>query len=164
MAWPLYQLSSGALALPPAGSDSSDIDNALMALLGSDATLMGLMPNLVYWDEAPAGATKFVIVSLVDEEDVPQLGGRSFEDALYMVKAVGLSKPSAPLASTVMKAAAARIDVLLDHQTLTVAGYAPMVMRREGRIRQTEVDDLDSSIRWHHRGGQYRVVMSVGAT
>lgn len=142
--------------------DSSAIDSALIAKLGADATLLSYMPNGVYWDEAPPHAPpsapmlRFVIVSLVDEADVPKFGSRSHEDALYLVKAVGNSS-----ASPNMAAAAARIDILLDGQTLTVAGYTHMVMQRESRIRLTEVDDVDNSIRWQHRGGQYRVMQSL---
>lgn len=136
--------------------DSSDIDQAVIAKLGADATLLGYMTNGVYWDEAPPSSTKFVIVSLVDEADAQKQGSRSHEDALYMVKAVALSTANAN-----MKAAAARIDALLDGQTLTAAGYSHMVMQRESRIRITEVDDVDPSIRWFHRGGNYRVVQSL---
>lgn len=139
--------------------DSSDIDNALVSRLGADATLLGFVPNGVYWEEGPPGSTRFVVVSLVDEEDVPRFGGRAFENALYMVKAVVLS--SVANASTVIKNAAARIDVVLEGQTLAPAGYAHMAMHRENRIRITEVDDVDPTIRWFHRGGQYRVVMST---
>jgi len=92
----------------------------------------------------------------VDEQDVPQFSGRSYEDALILVKAVALSTAGANI-----KSAAARIDTLLEGQTLTVSGYSPMLMRRESRVRMTEVDDVDPSIRWFHRGGQYRVVMSL---
>jgi len=137
-------------------SDSSDIDNALVALLGADATLLAICTNGIYIDESPPGSTKFVIVSLVDEQDVPQFSGRSYEDALILVKAVALSTAGANI-----KSAAARIDTLLEGQTLTVSGYSPMLMRRESRVRMTEVDDVDPSIRWFHRGGQYRVVMSL---
>ena len=136
--------------------DSSDIDNALVAKLGGDATLLSYMTNGVYVDEAPPGSTKFVIVSLVDEADEPQFGGRSFENALYLVKAVALSTAAANI-----KAAAARIDALLEGGTLTAAGYSLMTMTREARVRLTEVDEVDASIRWQHRGGQYRVVMST---
>jgi hypothetical protein len=55
-------------------SDSSDVDNALVAKLGADSTLLALMPNGVYWDEAPQGSTRFVIVSLVDERDTAMFG------------------------------------------------------------------------------------------
>jgi len=135
--------------------DSSEIDNALVAKLGADAALLAIATNGVYWDEAPAGSTKFVIVSLVDEHDEAMFGARAFEDALYLVKMVALSTSGADV-----KAAAARIDTLLEGGTLTPAGYRLMVMQRESRIRITEVDDVDASIRWQHRGGQYRVMVS----
>lgn len=136
--------------------DSSDIDAALVAKLGADATLLAICTNGVYIDEAPPGATKFVIVSLVDEVDEATFGGRAYEDALYLVKAVTLSTSKANI-----KDAAARIDALLEDGTLSVSGYTHMVMHREERIRITEVDDIDASIRWYHRGGRYRVQMAV---
>jgi hypothetical protein len=139
-------------------ADSSDIDSALVATLQSDATLTGLMPGGVYVDEAPAGLTQFVIVSLVDEVDVPKFGGRAFEDALVLVKAVE-KKPAT--GSGNIKAAAARIDAVLEDAVLTVAGYTPMACYREQRVRTTEVDGVDTSIRWFHRGGRYRVQQSV---
>lgn len=139
--------------------DSSDIDQALLAKLGADATLLALMPNNVHWDMAPQNSTRYVLVSLLDEADVQKFGGRSHEDALYLVKAVGryIVNTTPPD----VKAAAARIDVLLDGQTLTVSGYTTMVMVRETRIRYTEVDEVDPTVRWLHRGGQYRVAMSL---
>lgn len=140
--------------------DSSDIDNALVAKLGADAPLLALMPNGVYFDEGPAGATRFVVVSLIDEHDEAQFGSRAIEDALYLVKAVALSKPSTPLPANVMKDAAARIDALLEDGTLTVPGYGLMTMHRDSRIRSTEVDQVDSSIRWQHRGGRYQVMVA----
>jgi hypothetical protein len=141
--------------------DSSDIDNALMATLGADSVLLSLMPNGVYWDEAPPNSTRFVIVSLVDSHDEPQFGERSFEDLLYRVKAVALSTTNADI-----KAAAARLDALLDPQPptppamFTIPGYQIMVTQREARIRTTEVDEINPSIRWYHRGGHYRLVAS----
>jgi len=138
-------------------ADSQDIDNALVTRLGADATLLALAPNGAYWDEAPAGSTRFVVVSLVDEDDVQQFGRRSFENALYAIEVRMLST----IAGANPKAAAARIDALLEDQPLTVPGYAPMAVFRESRIRATEVDAGDTSIRWYRRGGHYRVVMSV---
>ncbi len=137
-------------------ADSSLIDNALVAKLGADTTLLAICTNGVYWDEAPPGSTKFVIVSLVDEIDEPVFGGRAYEDALYLVKAVSLSTAGAN-----MQAAAARIETLLNDQTLTVSGYTHMVMHRESRVRLTEVDEVDASIRWFHRGGHYRVQQAI---
>jgi hypothetical protein len=137
-------------------ADSSDVDNAVIAKLGADATLLSYMVNGVFWEEAPEGSTKFVLVSLVDEHDAPMFGARAFEDALYLVKAVAKGTSGIDV-----KAAAARIDVLLDNSSLTVSGYSLMNMRRDSRVRYTEVDDIDASIRWQHRGGRYQVVVST---
>jgi hypothetical protein len=60
-----------------------------------------------------------------------------------------------------VKAAAARIDALLEQGTLTVSGYSLMALFRESRIRLTEVDAADPSIRWLRRGGNYRLVVST---
>ena len=136
--------------------DSSLIENAVIAKLLADGTLMALVPDGVYFDEAAAGKQRFVIVSLIDEHDEPQFGGRSYEDTLLMVKAVMLSSAGGNI-----QAAAARIDTLLEGGTLTAAGYALMTLARESRIRATEVDEADSAIRWQHRGGNYRLVMST---
>ena len=138
-------------------ADSSDIDNALVVKLSSDAALLALCPNGVYVDESPEGSTRFVIVSLVDESDEAVFGGRAIEDALYLVEARMLSTAGGNI-----KAAAARIDVLLEDVPLTVAGYTWMTLHRESRTRMTEVDDVDASIRWLRRGGQYRLQMSLG--
>jgi hypothetical protein len=136
--------------------DSSAIDNALIALLGADATLLSYCTNGVYWDEAPPNSTKFVIVSFVDQHDEPMFNATAFEDGLYLVKAVMLSTAGGDV-----KAAADRIQTLLHQQPLTVAGYGVSVMRRDSRVRMTEVDEVDSSIRWFHRGGNYQVVASA---
>ena len=140
-------------------ADSQDIDTALLTKLSSDGTLLALMPDNVWMDEAPPGSKRFVVVSLVDENDEQRFGARAFEEARYLVKAVALS--TAPNAAANVKSAAARIDVLLNDQTLTATGYSTMVMERESRIRVVEVDDVDPTVRWYHRGGQYHVVMST---
>lgn len=143
--------------MPP--PDSSDIDAALVALLLADATLAGLMPDGVWLDEAKAGKQRFILVTLISHEDIPKFGAPqqrcAYEDALYMVKGVELQS-----AANNSKAAAARIHRLLEDGALTVPGYTFMKMHREERIRRTEVDALDSTIRWSHRGGYYRVQMA----
>jgi hypothetical protein len=137
-------------------SDSSDIDNALVAKLGADSTLLALAPNGVYWDVAPPGSTRFVIVSLADSHDELMLGSPAWEEGLYLVKAVMLTTAGGDV-----KAAAARIHAVLDGSTLTASGYSTMTIQRESRVRITEVDEADDSIRWLHRGGYYRVMMST---
>jgi hypothetical protein len=140
--------------MPP--PDSSAIDAALIDRLYQDPTLKALMPDGVYMDQAPPNAQRFVIVSLIDEADVPKFGGRAYEDHLFLVKAVALSTSGANV-----KGATHRIDELLEDQPLTVAGYTWMAIHRERRIRYTEVDEIDASIRWYHRGGQYRCQFSI---
>ena len=119
--------------------ESSSIDSALITRLSSDPTLAALATNGVYFDKAPPGSTSFVIVSLVDETDAQHFGQRSFEDALYLVKAVVLT--TVANANIVIRDATNRIDVLLEQATLTAAGYTPMACYREGRVR-------------YHRSGQ----------
>lgn len=146
-------------------ADSSDIDNALIAKLAADTTLLSLMPNGVYYRRAPQGSTRYVLVSLADSNDELFFGGRAFEEALYLVKAVGLNS-----ADPDMKAAAKRIDELLDPQppsplaTLTVPGYKTMAVYRDPdapRVRDDEENERDASIVWFHRGAHYRVVVST---
>lgn len=136
--------------------DSSDVDAAVTAKLLGDATLMALAVDGIYFDEGAQGATRFITVSLVDEHDEAIFQARAFEDALYRV--MFIEKGTSAVNS---KAAAARIDTLLDNQPLTVTGYSHMLTRRESRIRYTEVDEVDASIRWQHRGGEYRVQVSA---
>jgi len=137
-------------------ADSSDIDSALVAKLSGDVQLTTLMPDGVFFDQAPQGATKFVLLSIVDEADFPIFQKRGFEDHTYLVKAVELSSSGANV-----KTAAARIDALLEGGTLTVTGYNVIVMQRVARVRATEVDDVDPSIRWQHRGGRYEIVATA---
>lgn len=135
--------------------DSSEIDDALVAKLLNDVTLMALATGGVYIDEAKQNADRFLIVSLITAFDEPMFGKRAYEDATYLVKYVERGTSSVNT-----KAAAARIDTLLELGTLVVTGYNVMVIRRAERIRYTEVDEIDKSIRWQHRGGRYRVMVS----
>ena len=140
--------------MPP---DSSEIDAAIVGVLANDAQLRAIMPDGVYFDEAPPACRNFVIVSLFHSDDVGFFPGRrGVEDLLYVVKGVAFGTSGATV-----KAAAARIDQLLENATLVVAGYECMSVAREQRIRYPEVDDVDPSIRWQHRGGHYRVSMAI---
>ena len=140
--------------------DSSAVDAALISKLSSDAALRALAPDGVYFDVAKATAKQFVIVSLVAAVDEPMFKARAFEDAIYLVKFVGFSSEAEPLAAATTIAAAARIDTLLEQGTLTITGYSLMCLQRVERVRYTEVDEVDRSIRWQHRGGRYQLVVS----
>lgn len=138
--------------------DPSAIDDALIAKLQNDPALAALTPDGVYWDLAPHGAKAFVVISLVRQGSESVFGARAIEDAIYAVKAVVLNSAQD------IRAAAARIDALLDDGTLTVAGATLMSVHRaedDGRIRFTEPDDFDKAIRWQHRGARYRVQVSL---
>jgi hypothetical protein len=139
-------------------TNGSDIDNALVARLGSDPTLLGLCPNGVYLDEAPAKMERFVIVRIVEALDVDVFGARAYEEVLYAIEARMLETAGGD-----GNAAAARIDALLQDAPLTVAGYVWMTTYRETRTRWTERDAVNPTIRWHRRGGTYRVQMAPAA-
>jgi hypothetical protein len=140
--------------MPP---DSSAIDAALVSLLAADSELTALCPDGIYWDVAPEGTQRLVLVSLTAADDEPVFEGRAWEDMLYLVKAVMLST----IANQNAKAAAARIDAVLEGATLTAPGYTTMIVRRERRFRTSEPNPQNPAIQWFHRGGWYRVVMST---
>ena len=133
-------------------ADSNAIDLALLAHLRSDAPLATLLPDGVYMDVGPPGAKRFVLVSIVIAQDVATFGHRAIEHVVYLVKAVMLGSSNGDV-----HAAAARIDALLEDGTFSIDGYGLLSCVREERVRATEVDSADPSIRWYHRGGRYRV-------
>lgn len=136
-------------------ADSSAIDAALLAKL-ADPTLAGLCPDGVHFDVAPQSKTRFVIVQLVIHEDTDGFDTpRAWERAVYLVKAVILESSGGDV-----KAAAARIDALLQRVPLTITGYDHMTTLRRERIRYLEVDAVAANIRWQHRGGQYEIYAS----
>ena len=132
---------------------TSDVDNALIAKLGADPELLALCPNGVYWDEAPPGCQRFVIVRLVEHVDEPMFGGTAYEDIVYDVQVHVLSTTNGDTL-----AAAARVDALLHGGDLTIAGYKLMILERRGYLRDTPRDAVDPSIRWFQRGGQYHLM------
>jgi len=140
-------------------ADSSAVDAALLSKLQNDATLMALMTDGVYFDEAPQGATKFVIVQQMNHDDTYVQGAATsaLEEAVYLVKAVALDTSGADV-----KTAAARIDTLLHGGTITPTGYSLMNLRRwtggNNRVRMTEDDDQNDQ-RWQHRGFLYEVMV-----
>lgn len=139
-------------------ADSSEVDAAIVAALKADTStggLMTLMTDGVWMDMAPKDSTKFVIVSLATHLDEYDFGGEAFEDARYLVKAVDLN-----VSGQRVKAAAARIQAVLQDATLSINGYGQMLLQREERIRYTEVSDSNPDIRWQHRGGRYRIFVS----
>ena len=137
-------------------ADSGNVDAALVATLINDPQLMAITTDGAWFDIAQKNATKFILLSLLNEDDEPMFNGRAFEDAVYLVKAVTLASTGADV-----RLAAARIHALLDQKALDVAGYGQVTVMRIRRVRYTEVDDQNDA-RWQHRGGHYRVMASPG--
>jgi hypothetical protein len=141
--------------------NSWDIDAAVIGALQADSALLALTPDGVFYDLAPPGAKRFVIVSLIDPTDTSEFGRRTMESNLYLVEARGLSTV---FTTANAKAAAARIDAILQDQPLTIPGYAWLDTSRDdnqARTRVVEPDAIDPSLRWLRGGGFYRVRASL---
>lgn len=134
---------------------SGDVDSALIAKLLADAPLTALCPDGVFYDVAASGKTRFVIVKLMSHTVERMFGGKAYEALVYLVKAV-----EAGTGTVNTKAAAARIDAILDDGTLTVAGYGLMKMQLEEYVRYAEPDPDNADQRWQHRGGMYSIWVS----
>lgn len=135
-------------------SDTAAIDDAVVAKLAGDATLMAITTGGVYFGVAPRGETKVVIVSMVIHEDEYSMRAKAYERVLYTVKAVMKAKTATGVSGA--DAAAARIDALLHDVALTITGYRHMLTLRTERVRYPELDE-DSDERWQHSGGRYEV-------
>lgn len=139
-------------------ADPSKIDEAVVAKLETSDDLREIFTDGVFFDVAPNGATKFVLVSLVIAEDEDVMGevDAGIQKNLYLVKAVDKSPSDANA-----KTGARLIHALLQKTSLVIDGYDHMVTKRVERIRASEVDD-DSDVRWQHQGGRYEVWASPG--
>jgi hypothetical protein len=134
-------------------SDSAAVDGAVFTAL-NDATLATYVPDGIWRDVAPAGKTRFVVVSTPAHEDVPMLQGTAFERATYLVKAVVKNTSSATANS-----AEARIKTLMEGIT-TITGYGVAGVQRTERVAYTESDPDNPDTLWQHRGGLYEVLVS----
>jgi hypothetical protein len=143
--------------------DSGEIDNALIDVLNADAELRALAPDGVYFGAAPPGRENFVIVSLVEGLTLAQMGPaterRAAENCQYIVKAVLLNGADGDA-----RKAGARIDALLEDQTIPIDGYTCLSIVRTDRIRDSEPDAVEPSTVWKHRGGYYRITAAPGGT
>jgi len=128
---------------------------ALLQVLQQDAALRVILPDGVWFAEAPPGATRFAIVSLVSAADVPIFGGPAFKDTVYLVEARALMTTGADVES-----AFARIATLLTDADLAIADYGAMLTQFEEEIETVEVDDIDPSIRWNRCGGHLHVMVA----
>jgi hypothetical protein len=126
------------------------IDTALYGRLTTDPTLVGLGITGVFRSLAPQGqALPYVIFGKQDGIDVYTLTRRAGREVRYLVKAVvrGLSRSGA-------EDIAARIDILLTDQPLTLVGLTTTYIRRTADVDYTE--DAHGVL-YQHVGGIYRI-------
>ncbi len=128
---------------------------ALLQVLQQDAALRVILPDGVWFAEAPPGSTRFGIVQLVSAADVPIFGGPGFKDTVYLVEARALMTTGADVES-----AFARMATLLTDADLAIADYGAMLTQFEEEIETVEVDDIDPSIRWNRCGGHLHVMVA----
>jgi len=135
-------------------ADTSEVDAAVMNKLSGDPTLMGVVPDGVFWDVAGTGCTKFVIVSHVDKEVAYTMPHEVWERIVYLVKATTQGS-----SGTEVKSAAKRIRELLHDSVIEPVGYYPsMIVRFIEPVRYTEIDE-ETDQRWQHRGGHFEVMV-----
>ena len=139
-------------------ADASAVDTAVIAKLAGDAQLLALLPGGVHFGLAPQGVTAFALVEVDETADIGVFDlvparRRAIEVITYLVQAVLPTSAMGPATQ-----AAARIDVLLQDQPLTIPGYTWLSTVRVERLRPAgEPDAGDKNIRWQHAGGRYRI-------
>lgn len=134
--------------------DSGAVDSAVIALLQNDATLKTLTPDGVYFDAAPQGRQRFVVITRDDHNDEYILDGlKGFEHFEYSIKAVIFSTSASDA-----RKADTQIDALMsvDAWALAPTGYKVVHVGRVGDRRYSE-PDVDPAQRWQHWGGAYEL-------
>ena len=133
-----------------------DVETALIKKLSADATLAQYMPNGVFLDVAPEGATRFVIVSVSTSRAQWELDdGETLRELVMLVKAVAQDSDASDIGP-----ADERIEALLNHGTLdlSAAGCELMAMRWRDRVRYSEYD-ANKKI-WQHAGARYELTVT----
>jgi hypothetical protein len=128
---------------------------AVLQILQQDTALRVLMPDGAWFAEAPPGATRFVVLSLVSSMDTPIFGGPAYKESVYLVEARALMTSGADVES-----AFARITTLLTDAQLTITDYGAMLVQFEEELEMVEVDQIDPSIRWNRCGGHLHVMVA----
>jgi len=128
---------------------------ALLQILQQDTALRLLMPDGAWFAEAPPGATRFVILSLISAAEVPMFGGPAYKDTVYLVEARALMTSGADV-----EQAYARIRTLLTDVDLVIPDYGAMLSQFEEDLESVAVDDIDPSIRWNRCGGHLHVMVA----
>ena len=136
--------------------DATEVERALIGKLAADATLAALLPDGVYYDLAPIGATRFALVSLSSSRGLGELNdGDTLRALVYLVKAVAKGADADPIA-----AADARITALLDHGDLDLPAAAGCTLMRLGWVDRVRYTETAAGETWQHRGARYEVTVT----
>jgi len=126
------------------------VDAALYTRLSEDLPLMTLATGGVFHRLAPAGsATPYVVFQLQSGEATYTQGRLATRDMSYLVKAIdeGLSSKVAGQIDEL-------IDALLTDESLTLAGWENIYLRRTSDVQYVEVAD---GVAYQHVGALYDI-------
>jgi len=143
--------------------DATALDNAVIAYLQTDPILASLIPDGVFYMQAPPGASRFGLVWQSEHSDELVFGASDANArTVYGIKAVGRTTAGVP--GGVIQDAAARMHDLLHLQPVPLGdlGYELMICKRVRRIRDTETDPANRAIEWQHVGGYYELQVCSG--
>lgn len=134
--------------------DQLEVETWLYARLNGDATLKGLLGTgeRIFREVAPVGAAlPYVVYQHRSHSDVRGVASqRIMGNLTYMVKVIAQTADALSV-----KAAAVRVDVLLQGASGTTAGGRVIGCIREQSVTYEET--ADSGVRFQHLGGIYRI-------
>lgn len=132
------------------GAETAAADDFLYTTLHGDATLMGLVTDVVNTEPAGVLAYPFVIFQFMSGIDYAAVGAfRIWTNMVYLVKVVGDTPVYADLT-----AAVARIDTLLHRASGAVTDGTVWSCVREQAFRMPETV---AGRQFRHDGGLYRI-------
>lgn len=126
---------------------------ALVSALAADSTLTGLLnagTAGIYDSHAPQGATPpYVVFQRMSGVPARVFGRAAWDAQVWAVKGITTGGSRVTGGSI-----AARVDAVLDEQTLTISGASNMACQR---IADIEYPEDDNGVQYHHIGGQYKL-------
>lgn len=133
--------------------ESLVVEKWMQSLFSGDATISGLIGDSIFLREAPQSATApYMVISLLQGEDVNGLGERGVAQPLFFVRAIGKRGNLAT-----MRALANRSDDLLQDAHVTADGYRINVKREQ----ISEPPEFNDGVEYQSIGGMYRCRTSV---
>ena len=128
-------------------------DTTLTAMLGTPAP--GYAQN-IYYQRAPSKAG-FPYVIFQKQASTPRyaLGGRAYDNDIWLIKGVVRSDPKTAGTADVVDNIASRLDALLTDSTLSISGKTLLYLRRDSDVDYPE--DADGVV-YLHSGSTFRLI------